>query len=60
MDKTNWTEADFEVLGWHDNHVHGFSIREGEYGAGFLTLVFQRRSAAGKVLPNHALRRIGK
>ena len=38
MDKRNWTEADFEDLGWHDNHVHGFNIREGEYGAGRLIL----------------------
>jgi len=38
MNKTNWTEADFESLGWHDNHVHGFTIREGEYGAGLLIL----------------------
>jgi hypothetical protein len=38
MDKRTWTEADFEDLGWHDNHVHGFAIREGEYGAGRLIL----------------------
>jgi hypothetical protein len=38
MDKTTWNEADFEDLGWHDNHVHGFAIREGEYGAGRLVL----------------------
>src|ERR1039457_4924251 len=38
MDKQSWTEADFGDLGWHDNHVHGFNIREGEYGAGWLIL----------------------
>ena len=38
MDKTTWTEADFDALGWHDNHVHGFAIREGEYGAGLFIL----------------------
>jgi hypothetical protein len=37
MDKTTWTEADFENLGWHDNHVHGLSIQDGEY-AGKLVL----------------------
>lgn len=24
----------FEEMCWHDNHVHSFSIREGEFGAG--------------------------
>ena len=36
--KTRWTDADFESLRWHDNHVHGLGIREGEYGAGQLVL----------------------
>jgi hypothetical protein len=35
---TVWTDADFDRLSWHDNHVHGLHIREGEYGAGGLTL----------------------
>jgi hypothetical protein len=38
MNKTKWTGADFDSLCWHDNHVHGFGIREGEYGAGQLLL----------------------
>src|SRR5512142_1735512 len=38
MDKTRWTEADFEHLSWHDNHVYGLSIREGSYGSGRLVL----------------------
>jgi len=32
--KKSWTEDDFENMSWHDNHVHGFTIRSGEYGAG--------------------------
>ena len=38
MNQTTWTCADFESLCWHDNHVHGFMIREGDYGAGQLIL----------------------
>jgi hypothetical protein len=33
-----WTDADFEDMSWHDNHVHGFQIRSGDYGAGELDL----------------------
>lgn len=33
-----WTEADFEKLSWHDVHVHGLRIVEGEHGAGDLLL----------------------
>lgn len=33
-----WTEKDFESLSWHGNHVHGFSIAEGDDGcSGSLT-----------------------
>jgi hypothetical protein len=35
---TSWTEADFDSLGWHDVHVHGFRILEGEHGTGQLWL----------------------
>ncbi|MGI5923170.1 MAG: hypothetical protein ACOX9E_04435 [Lentisphaeria bacterium] len=38
MTMTKWTDADFESLCWHDNHVHGFAIREGEFGSGQLVL----------------------
>lgn len=38
MTKTQWTAADFDSLRWHDNHVHGLGIREGECGAGQLVL----------------------
>ena len=31
-----WTEKNFEEMSWHDNHVHGLRISEGEYGAGEL------------------------
>jgi hypothetical protein len=37
-DREVWTDADFDRMSWHDNHVHGLSIRAGEYGAGELTL----------------------
>lgn len=35
-----WTDADFDDLSWHDNHVHGISIeRENpDHGTGVLTL----------------------
>ena len=33
-----WTDADFDEMSWHDNHVHGLHIRTGQYGAGELTL----------------------
>lgn len=33
-----WTEADYEKFSWHDNHVHGISICEGEHGTGELIL----------------------
>lgn len=35
---TTWTNADFERLSWHDNHVHGLRIVEGEHGSGELVL----------------------
>jgi len=38
MDEYLWTENDFDQMGWHDNHVHGFQIIEGDYGAGQLIL----------------------
>ena len=28
----------YESGAWHDNHIHGFTIREGEDGAGQLVL----------------------
>ena len=33
-----WTDADFDSLGWHDVHIHGFRVLEGEHGAGELWL----------------------
>ena len=33
-----WTEAQFESMTWHDNHVHGFHVIAGEHGAGQLVL----------------------
>ncbi|TWU48702.1 hypothetical protein Poly51_46030 [Rubripirellula tenax] len=35
---STWTETDFDSLGWHDIHVHGFRIVEGEHGVGDLWL----------------------
>src|SRR5919108_1867811 len=34
----SWTNVDFARMSWHDNHVHGLSIRAGEHGLGELTL----------------------
>lgn len=36
-DKTRWTTADFESLSWHDCHVYGFRIEEGEHGTAEVT-----------------------
>jgi hypothetical protein len=35
---SQWTEADFDDLDWHDNVVHAIRVVEGEYGAGQLIL----------------------
>jgi hypothetical protein len=35
---SSWTESDFDSLGWHDIHVHGLRVIEGEHGAGELRL----------------------
>ncbi|MFN7943415.1 MAG: hypothetical protein U0X73_17620 [Thermoanaerobaculia bacterium] len=35
---TRWSNDDFDSLSWHDNYIHGFSIREGEHGEGEFTL----------------------
>ena len=36
--QTTWTDEDFDALSWHDNHVYGLSVSEGQYGSGELTL----------------------
>jgi hypothetical protein len=33
-----WTDAQFDSMTWHDNHVHTLRIIEGEHGAGTLVL----------------------
>jgi hypothetical protein len=33
----HWTEADFDSMSWHDVHVHGLRIVEGQDGAGELS-----------------------
>lgn len=33
-----WSADDFEVLSWHDNHIHGFRVVAGQHGAGELIL----------------------
>jgi hypothetical protein len=33
-----WTDAEFEHMSWHDNHVHGLRVVEGEHGTGLLIL----------------------
>lgn len=36
---SSWTEADFEQMSWHDNHVHALQVESGgEHGTGTLTL----------------------
>jgi hypothetical protein len=34
----HWTDAQFDSMTWHDNHVHALRIIEGEHGAGTLIL----------------------
>jgi hypothetical protein len=38
MPADRWTDADFAAMSWHDNHVHGLRIVEGEHGAGEFVL----------------------
>lgn len=33
-----WTEKDLDKISWHDSHVYGFAIREGEEGTGQLII----------------------
>jgi hypothetical protein len=33
-----WTDAEFEGMTWHDNHVHALRIVQGEHGSGQLIL----------------------
>ena len=35
---TIWTDAQFDSLSWHDNHVHALRIIEGPHGTGTLAL----------------------
>lgn len=36
--RDRWSTADFDALSWHDNHIHGLSVREGEDALGELVL----------------------
>lgn len=40
MAQKSWTEADFQSLSWHDNHVHALEIRAAtpDHGTGELVL----------------------
>ena len=38
MSAMRWTEADYDQMSWHDNHVHGVEIRLGDDGTGSLIL----------------------
>jgi hypothetical protein len=38
MKEAQWTDADFSEMSWHDVHVHGFRVVEGEHGEGELLL----------------------
>src|SRR5205807_5681820 len=33
-----WDESHFDQMSWHDSHVHGVHIREGNHGCGDLEL----------------------
>lgn len=48
--KTEWTEADYPTVSWHDNHVHGLQIRAGEHGSGtsFSTSITSLSGCAGR------------
>ena len=37
-ERTQWSEADFDGMSWHDNAVHAIRVVEGEHGAGKLVL----------------------
>jgi hypothetical protein len=37
-ERTTYTDADLDSLSWHDNHIHGLRLSEGEHGAGELEL----------------------
>jgi hypothetical protein len=37
LEKSHWTTADFETLSWHDCHVYGFRLEEGEHGTAEVT-----------------------
>lgn len=32
--KSTWSTDDYDEMSWHDNHVHGIRIVEGEHGSG--------------------------
>lgn len=38
MNPKRWTSEQFESMSWHDNHVHGLTLIEGEHGSGELLL----------------------
>lgn len=38
MTQTDWSETDYDSISWHDNHVYGLEIHEGEHGTGKLIL----------------------
>ena len=38
MTAMQWTQQQFESMSWHDNHVHGLRLVEGQNGAGELVL----------------------
>lgn len=38
METKRWTDADFDAMSWHDNHVHALEIRSGDHSAGELLL----------------------
>lgn len=54
MTQTTWDTDDFESMSWHDNHVHGIQLLNGEYGAGEIHLDLDhilewRKSETGEI-----------
>lgn len=36
--RETWTDQDYDRLSWHDNHIHGLRVVEGEHGVGELVI----------------------
>jgi hypothetical protein len=43
MNQREWTEADYDRMSWHDNHVYGLQIEAGEHGTGREAIITPQR-----------------